>query len=62
MYRLEGSENSSIYLYREGDKFFVAIQNQVRDCDFYNPTKEIKFVHEWQNAYKFWEGEDLIIK
>ena len=62
MYRLEGSENSTIYLYKGGDKWFVTIQNPGTDSDFYNPTKEIKYVHEWQNAYKFWEGEDLKIK
>ena len=62
MHRLEGSEYSTIYLYKGGDRWFVSIQSSATDCDYYNPEKEIKYVHEWQNAYKFWEGEELTIK
>ena len=60
---LKGSKDSTIYLYKGGDKWFVSILSEIICCcGSYIRSKEIKYVHEWQNAYKFWEDEDLKTK
>lgn len=60
--RFQEDKESSMYLTFVDGKYFAVIQTESVHDDYFNPEKEIKFVHEYQNLYKAWEGEELTIK
>lgn len=60
--RLKPKEDSTIYIKKCGNYYDVLIQSPSAQDEFYNPIKRINFVHEWQNLYFAWEGEELTVK